>query len=1457
MATTRVYNVLAVSTTIWFNKYGDHDHNGLIYILKEHKPILNYVEKMQAYKPPAPGQPDTLPGLMQLRNQLITAFGLTGDINRINEWLPDTKAKARRPHPLIVPLVLRAAKGDTVKVSLTNEVKNRLVSIHLVGPGTDINSDGTKIWDSPGTRAAYQETINYTWACQHEGIFVFHDAGDFRGDEKGTNTHGLFGGLVVEPANSSWTDPENKSIPLKSGLYADVHQRTAAELNSVAKAPYPKRDNLVAPNANALTKAYPEPKASFREYVIFIHDEPEWVPPHDELQPNPCQSNASQHELAHAHTEGSLMPISYRAEPMISRERKLWKLMEEGKIDPNNIVVNEEQHHSCWLFGEPDTPVLKAYLGDPVRIRLVHAGVKETHVFHLHVYEWNAVVGNPNTNLIDAVTISPQTGHTIQPLYGAGNRQMVPGDVIWHCHLYPHFHHGMWGIFRVFDRLQNGQVGATFNGDTGGAIPADFYNGLTGWDLQRKKNRFERQLGFYPDGTPINRLEPLPDREAPPIQDLPNKKLGYPHFISGEFGQKSFNPPWHKAKTAAATEGWAVGDYDYRDPSALELNAFNIDPKPGELFTAFPHNDSPQSVHTDEKTNARLKPSATVKHDLDVLMTPLKYNDHGWWDPHGHLFALKGHGIKTFSEVVHDAFHDKVHELQHHDPTLTEDQAKAVARLEGVDLEPTEQVPLFFRCNKTNVMQLTLHNRLEKYIAGTPFDSSWPKFKQELNCDKFENYKGECGLHVHIVKFDPIACDGASTGWNYMSAPSFNKKAVYRWWADDEFGVIFSHDHCFANFRQKHGLFAALLVEPENATFHDPTDHTKHIIDGTEAVIKYKEVDNTEKVHREFCLANGDWVPLFKKETAEAHAPAAGGHVDAHAAEGGFVANAFFTAHGSLSTINVNYGIPIEAPDHQDSHDDNGVFGVNYKCEPLAERPHEPSEWFSSKPFTLEGEHDQPAQTIEYGDPATPIFRTFEGEPIRLRLVQGSHEEQHSFQLHGMKWRRFWKDPQSILKNQQTLGISEAFSFDIFQKDNLNYPAGDYLWKYASAEDLWLGTWGFIRAFERGDANSGDLVPIQNNTPAFATRPADAQCRRFKVETIARTIPYNAAVADPFGLVYRLTDLAEPNGAFKKINHAFEPFEPLVIRCRRGEWIAVTVKNAIPTDLEAEPMAPRLPHDDAGRVVSKKVSLHADMLYGDVKNSDGANVGLNPNTTIDNGGERTYYWYADTVGAFLLQDMADFRNHRHHGLIGAVVVHSETITPYKVLKDAPTAVVNTGNIRWYGTRVTLRNQSGSLLVEDQVLLIQDGLRYFLHGNPAMPIGDMPADLGEGLPDTEDQGLKGVNYKSEPTSFERGFAFRPETPIMTVKVNATLQMHLLGACDKPRNHSFTIHGHSWDEWLYPDMNNSPQMSSMGGISSGFAKTFQFKANGVKGKYMYRSGVLKYVVEQGLWGVINVV
>ena len=76
-----------------------------------------------------------------------------------------------------------------------------------------------------------------------------------------------------------------------------------------------------------------------------------------------------------------------------------------------------------------------------------------------------------------------------------------------------------------------------------------------------------------------------------------------------------------------------------------------------------------------------------------------------------------------------------------------------------------------------------------------------------------------------------------------------------------------------------------------------------------------------------------------------------------------------------------------------------------------------------------------------------------------IRLLDGAHEEQHSFNLTGLQWK---KEIDNIFSNtvaSQTLGISEVFNIRIAGK----YGAGDYLYYFGGIDDAWLGLWGIIR----------------------------------------------------------------------------------------------------------------------------------------------------------------------------------------------------------------------------------------------------------------------------------------------------------------------------------------------------------------------------------------------------------
>lgn len=1225
--TVRFFDVVALQVPIVYNTYGDHDRDGTIFALAENAAHLRSIG--EHFPDPFPDpltHPDELP-------------------------VPD---------PFVRPLVLRVHAGDTVVVRFHNRLRRR-AGIHPRGVGYDVRTaDGGQVGRNHDSAVEPGGRREYTWECADEGVFLFNDLADQRGGEEGSNAHGLFGALVVEPPDATWTDPVTGD-EVTDGLYADVH----------------------VPG---------EP--SFREYVVFMQDETDnhnpVNPPHpahfcdrprphghsvargqERLVPEIFPEHGDPEHGGHAAGEPahSMMLMSLRTEPMGWRSLAYERLIEQGRLDlTRDQMVGEEQHHSSWLFGDPSTPILRAYPGDRSRIRLVHAGVKETHVFHLHLHQWHAVPGNERSPIIDSISISPQQAFTIEPIGGAGSVQKATGDIIWHCHLYPHFHAGMWGMWRVFNTMQDGS-------------------------------------GHYPDGTPIAALRPLPGHDVPPAPTP--RRPGFPGFIPGEFPQKSPRPP----RTPLMPEGMG------REPTELERDAFCDDPRPGEAFT-----------------KSTPDPSAPVRrYDLVVLQGNVNYHTasghHGnsWHDHRGVFFVL--------AEEI--------------------DEAGGIEEFQRQLTEGTREIePIAIRGRKGEVIELSLTNELPVGChASTAFDPVLP-------------LQPECGLHVHLVKFDPLVSDGASVGWNYLSgtatadqgdeARELYRTWIYRWYCDEEFGTVFFHDHLLANERQRHGLFGAMIAEPAGAEWVDPHDHTREVRNANQAVVRLP--DGT--AFREQVLAMADFVPLVEH-----------GHGEA--------------------------GQPINPPAYPGGLEDHGTVAVGYRCAPLHERPGAPDEFFSS---------------AVHGDPGTPLLRGYPGEDLRLRLYQGSHEEQHTLTVHGTRWHAWHGDPTSPVRDQQTLGISEAFNLHL----DPDTSPGDHLWSFTAADDTWLGAWGLLRLHE---SEVDDLPALPG---AFAGRPLPPFTRpdrRYRVGVVPHEIRYSDQRCDPFGLMYTV------DGG--------PPGETMVLRCRVGEWVEVELRNELSGPGEATPFDPEFSakDDPERREISEWVSLHAgSLLRTDVRTGDGSYVGENPRSQVKPGDSVRLRWFADREGVVLLQDRADIRDHRHRGLVGALVVEPAGSTPAD----------------WTGARTRLRLADGSV-EHEQVLVLQDGVRLYHDGDPTQPVTDLDTEV-------VDQGQKAFNHRSAHLLPRRPSLAveRPETPLLEVRRGEAVRLHLVCGADRGRNHSFEVHGQTWPMEEHLD---GPRVGSIGALSAGSVRSLRFTADR-RGDWAYRTGQLRWGLSEGLWGLIRV-
>lgn len=646
------------------------------------------------------------------------------------------------------------------------------------------------------------------------------------------------------------------------------------------------------------------------------------------------------------------------------------------------------------------------------------------------------------------------------------------------------------------------------------------------------------------------------------------------------------------------------------------------------------------------------------------------------------------------------------------------------------------------------------------------------------------------GHHVHLVKFDTIVSDGAANGWNNIAGARRYETLIERFFAEEELRTVFFHDHLFANSHQQHGLFGALIIEEAGATFHNPRNG-KELRFGTKAVIRRKNGTS----FREFALFVHDFALLFDKD-----------------------------------------GNPLNPPAVPGSHDDPGVMGINYRSEPMRERLRK---------------NDEPAyifSSLVHGDPATPILETYPGDELMIRLLDGAHEEQHSLNITGMSWRKEPSDPRSPLAASQTLGISEAFNLNVTEE----YSAGDYLYYFGGIDDAWLGLWGIIRVHDRYKKHLKPLCKGRNRILKLPPCPAKGDViRRYEVAAVQTKLIYNRyGDYDPDGLVFvPLEDLD------RVLAGKCAP-KPLILRANAGDWIEVTLHNALnPENPVPYYDYPRVPLDEE-HTPSTRVSLNPQFLQYDPVHDSGINVGYNPQEqTVGIGESKRYLWRADReYGACIIQSFGDMRNHRYHGLFGAVIVEPPGAKWYRSFtkrKDpyAEQAVITAPGVESF---------------REFVLFIQNGIR--LLDSEGNLIQTAAGDEGEPV-DAEDTGEKGYNYKSERFAnrlkedprvwkvFSSRIHGDPATPIWKAYSGDRVIFRTMMPADKPRNTSLAIHGHMWREQQEDAF--SREIPIQGAVSVGDRFDMELKDGAsCPGDYLYRSGSLAWDVESGMWGIFRV-
>ncbi|MDH3570008.1 MAG: hypothetical protein OER89_07460, partial [Gemmatimonadota bacterium] len=940
-----------------------------------------------------------------------------------------------------------------------NQPNERAASVHVIGMQLlgDIGSDGSNVGRNASSLVIPGGTATYYLYAQREGTFMMYSAGAQTGSEAdgGTLSFGLFGAINVEPAGSEWyrsqvsreemdlatvgrtpggqpildydaTYPANIVLYPRSGGVAGVPilkmvdaagQIVHSDLTAIITEP-------CAEKTYPLNPALPNRCEPFREITVIFHDEIKAVQAFD-VYNDPVLSHtlhSVRDGFAINYGTGGIgseiianrLGLGPEAECNECKYEEFfltsWALGDPAMVtdvlanasDPNP-VIGDPIVATVALYPDDPSNVYHSYLNDHVKIRNLHVGPKEHHIFHLHAHQWLYTPDSDESSYLDSQAIGPGGSYTYDIAYGGGgNRNKGPGDAIFHCHFYPHFAQGMWALWRNHDVFENGTP-LDADGKPSGT--------LSDWESRALPD------AEITAGAPNVGVVPMPGLAMAP---MPTALMpGYPFYIPGVAGHRPPKPPLdteidgglsRHVVTAGTAHFPPLNRLDFdkvnetldvtflpETGTALEVNAMNFhaakDPETGAStgIGAF------QPTYDTDGNVAKFRVNGLPGIAGAPFADPCALDDGTAFT--GQMYEYRAAGFKL------NATYNKVgwKNPQHHMEALDQDVGDFMT-----GAKPPE--PFFFRANSNSCIEFYLTNlfpnlyQLDDFQVRTPVDV--------------------LGQHIHLVKFDVTSSDGSANGWNYEDGslspdevkerihairaftnlggnpcpvdaldnggrpeecpvaewhPFFTdvpgvgdlalgaQTTIQRWYADELLNnsgddrtlrTVYTHDHFAPSTQQQAGYYAGLLIEPEGSQWliaEGPGAGTPMggRPDGGptswQAIIEPPDGD----AYREFMFEIQDFALAYQAGADNALKP-----ITTTAIDGSTVS--LMGLHDPANAINPPAkkeiglpflleiaplcpgGVPRPCPEAI-SADDPGTYLVNYRNEPIALRIADPS----------------------------------------------------------------------------------------------------------------------------------------------------------------------------------------------------------------------------------------------------------------------------------------------------------------------------------------------------------------------------------------------------------------------------------------------------------------------------------------------------------------------------------
>ena len=1147
-------NVVALDQAIMYNRLGAVNPGGMLYALKQDVIAID----------PAKG---LVAGNVRLRED-------------------------KRPRPL----ALRMNSGDCLRITFTNLLSSspihdqpatRSAGIHVIGMELvgGMGSDGSNVGNNPPSLVAPGGSAVYTFFATREGNNLMYSTGATTSGEGdgGTLSQGLFGSVNVEPKGAEWyrsqltsedmklaqtgTTPAGQPILNYDAVYPVGHPKAGKPIIKMLNG-----DTIVHTDLNAIitgpdkgrfpagtfkpNQTEPDRERPFREFTVIYHDEikaiqafPQFEDPvlkhtlhsvRDGFAINYGVAGAGAEILANRLGVGPMANCTeckfeefFLSSWTVGDPAQIVDVPANATDEKGNLIVRPKA--TKVLYPDDPSNVHHSYLGDPVKMRVVHAGPKEHHVHHLHAHQWLQTPDDDNSTYLDSQSLGPGYAFTTEIVHGGtGNRNQTVGDSIFHCHFYPHFAQGMWELWRAHDVFESGTV------LDGKGIPVPGSRALPDGEIK--------------EGTPTPALVPLPTLAMAPMPTA--ARPGYPFFVPAVAGHRPPKPPLDTIDDGGLPRHIIVGGTAVSVENRLDFSKELVTAVAQQLSETGTAAEIAAMVYHEQRLHASFKPDGTAANF--VLNGLPRKPGAPYADP-----CIDSNGNATGTPRTYKAaafqLDIKLNKAGWHFP-----QSRILALWADVDpmiagKKPPE--PFFFRANSNDCITFYHTNLVPGVYEQDDFQIRTPT--------------DIIGQHIHLVKFDVTSSDGSGNGFNYEDGtfspdevierihairkengctgtdsgdprdgtftcpkakahPFFGtlgaQTTIQRWFADDVLNnnkmdrtlrTVFTHDHYGPSSHQQTGLYAGLVIEPTGSVWKNPETGVvmgTRLVDGgpTSWQANIIEVDPS-KSHREFLFEFADFQLAYE----------AGAGVDGNG-------NPIADPKGVINPPIINEvglpfivepgmvcpgGVPAPCPEAI-SAADPGTMSVNYRNEPVPMRVRNPftntqangaagdlSKVYKSNITRADPAFNvqptfYPALTtgVQPGDPFTPLLRAYENDKVQIRILVGAQEETHNLTINGHKWLHQPGTPQdpttinnSGYRNSQVAGISEHFEFLTGKESILgNRPFIDYLYQNnASVDGQWNGVWGIFRVYNGRKGLLTDLMALPNNTEGAAQLSAN------------------------------------------------------------------------------------------------------------------------------------------------------------------------------------------------------------------------------------------------------------------------------------------------------------------------------------------------------------------------------